>query len=155
MIEAIEAALAATHLTAQERTMILRLKSRLVSGLIVSAVGVTGAVLANAADTNAGAPAGPTGAAGAATQTAPTATPSGATANAPSPNSAGTPASESTMSPRGNPSTSTAATSGSTGPAETTKDNPAKRLFDQLDLNHDGSLSLEEFSRATFQQPPK
>jgi hypothetical protein len=34
-------------------------------------------------------------------------------------------------------------------------DSPAKRIFDQLDTNHDGSLSLEEFSRATFQQPAK
>jgi hypothetical protein len=30
-------------------------------------------------------------------------------------------------------------------------DSPAKRIFDQLDLNHDGMLSLEEFSRAQFQ----
>jgi Ca2+-binding EF-hand superfamily protein len=54
------------------------------------------------------------------------------------------------MSPRGaDPAqtTNTAAT-----PA-TSSDSPAKKIFDQLDLNHDGMLSLDEFSRATFQQP--
>jgi hypothetical protein len=39
--------------------------------------------------------------------------------------------------------------SAATSPAGT--DSPAKRIFDQLDLNHDGMLSLEEFSRAQFQ----
>jgi Ca2+-binding EF-hand superfamily protein len=56
------------------------------------------------------------------------------------------------MAPRGaNPSTTTNATANGAAAA----DNPAKRIFDQLDTNHDGSLSLEEFSRATFQQPAK
>jgi Ca2+-binding EF-hand superfamily protein len=58
------------------------------------------------------------------------------------------------MAPRGaNPSTTTNATAN--GTAAAAADSPAKRIFDQLDTNHDGSLSLEEFSRATFQQPAK
>lgn len=40
-------------------------------------------------------------------------------------------------------------------PSASATDNPAKRLFDQLDSNRDGMLSLDEFSRATFQQPSK
>jgi hypothetical protein len=58
------------------------------------------------------------------------------------------------MSPRGtNPADRTNATAN--GPTGTTgaADSPAKRIFDQLDLNHDGMLTLEEFSRAQFQQP--
>jgi len=53
------------------------------------------------------------------------------------------------MAPRG--TSAAAATNTASPPAAA--DSQAKRLFDQLDLNHDGMLSLEEFSRATFQQP--
>ncbi len=58
------------------------------------------------------------------------------------------------MAPRGtNPADRTNATSnGSTG-TNGAPDSPAKRIFDQLALNHDGVLTLEEFSRAQFQQP--
>jgi Ca2+-binding EF-hand superfamily protein len=56
------------------------------------------------------------------------------------------------MAPRGaNPSATTNAMAGSTGAADT----EAKKIFDQLDANHDGMLSLDEFSRAKFQQPTK
>jgi hypothetical protein len=57
------------------------------------------------------------------------------------------------MAPRGNDAaTTTHATPGAAGAAGA-GDEQAKRIFDQLDLNHDGMLSLDEFSRATFQQP--
>jgi hypothetical protein len=46
-----------------------------------------------------------------------------------------------------------AAPSGGSTPATAANASQAKALFDQLDANHDGMLSLEEFSRATFQQP--
>jgi len=57
------------------------------------------------------------------------------------------------MAPRGtSPSASTnAMANGSTATTPAGTDSPAKRIFDQLDLNHDGVLSLEEFSRAQFQ----
>jgi hypothetical protein len=52
------------------------------------------------------------------------------------------------MAPRGTDAASTPhATPGAAGAG----DSQAKRIFDQLDLNHDGMLSLDEFSRATFQ----
>jgi hypothetical protein len=54
------------------------------------------------------------------------------------------------MAPRGNDAAAAPPTTpGATGAA----DSQAKRIFDQLDLDHDGMLSLDEFSRATFQQP--
>ena len=126
--------------------MIRRLNSNIAYALIASAVGLSGYGVGNAAD-NHTAPDGASKAATApATPTAPQAPPS-------NPGSASTPAAgattDSTMAPRGtNPSAATNATAGAA-------DSPAKRIFDQLDTNHDGSLSLEEFSRATFQQPAK
>jgi Ca2+-binding EF-hand superfamily protein len=55
------------------------------------------------------------------------------------------------MAPRGNDAaTTTHATPGAAGAGD--EQAQAKRIFDQLDLNHDGMLSLDEFSRATFQQ---
>lgn len=110
--------------------MILQLKRRLASGLIVSTIGMAGATFANAAD--------------------------------PPPATADTPAATSTGSPSSAPTTDTTSTRGAeasspTGAANAAgaADSPAKKLFDQLDLNRDGALSLEEFSRATFQQPAK
>ena len=126
--------------------MIRRLNSNIAYALIASAVGLSGYGVGNAADN----PTAPDGASKAATvlgtPTPPQAPPS-------NPGSASTPAAgattDSTMAPRGtNPSAATNATAGAA-------DSPAKRIFDQLDTNHDGSLSLEEFSRATFQQPAK
>jgi hypothetical protein len=85
--------------------MILRLKSRLASGLTIATVALAGTTVASAADTP----------------------------------------------PAGNDAaTTTRATPGAAGAGD--EQAQAKRIFDQLDLNHDGMLSLDEFSRATFQQ---
>jgi len=126
--------------------MIRRLNSNIAYALIASAVGLSGYGVGNAADN----PTVPDGASKAATTPA---TPTAPQAPPSNPGSASTPAAgattDSTMAPRGtNPSAATNATAGAA-------DSPAKRIFDQLDTNHDGSLSLEEFSRATFQQPAK
>ena len=119
--------------------MILRLKSRLASGLIVATVALAGTSVASAADTPA---AGNDANARAGTSAATTAPPA-----APS---AGQSAGDTNMAPRGNDAAATPHTApGAAGAG----DDPAKRIFDQLDLNHDGMLSLDEFSRATFQQP--
>lgn len=59
-----------------------------------------------------------------------------------------------TMAPRGaNASTSTNSSAATS--ADATKDGQARQIFDQLDSNRDGTLSFDEFSRATFQQPAK
>ena len=126
--------------------MIRRLNSNIAYALIASAVGLSGYGVGNAADN----PTAPDGASKAATVPGTTTPPQAPPSN---PGSASTPAAGattgSTMAPRGtNPSAATNATAGAA-------DSPAKRIFDQLDTNHDGSLSLEEFSRATFQQPAK
>ena len=118
--------------------MILRLKSRLASGLIIATVALAGTTLARAADT----------AAAGNDAAAKTATPAGTAANPSTPSSA--PGTQDTnMAPRGNDTATPHTTPGASG----TGDDQAKRIFDQLDLNHDGMLSLDEFSRATFQQP--
>jgi len=129
--------------------MIRRLNSNIAYALIASAVGLSGYGVGNAADN----PTAPDGASKAATTPATPTTPNAPQAAPSNPGSAPTPAAgattDSTMAPRGtNPSAATNATAGAA-------DSPAKRIFDQLDTNHDGSLSLEEFSRATFQQPAK
>ena len=120
--------------------MILRLKSRLASGLIIATGALAGASVARAADS---------AAAGndAATRTG---TPAATTTTTPSTPSTAQGAADMNMAPRGNDAaTTTHATPGGAGAG----DNRAKAIFDQLDLNHDGMLSLDEFSRATFQQP--
>ena len=126
--------------------MIRRLNTNIAYALIASAVGLSGYGVANAAD-NAATPS-----AGESKSTAaPTPSTTGASTST---NAAGTSStapvnSDQSMAPRGtNPAAATNATAGNA-------DSPAKRIFDQLDTNHDGSLSLEEFSRATFQQPAK
>ena len=119
--------------------MILRLKSRLASGLIIATVALAGTTVASAADTPAAGndANGKTGT-------------SAATAASPATPSSAQGAGDTNMAPRGNDAaTTTHAPPGAAGAA----DDQAKRIFDQLDLNHDGMLSLDEFSRATFQQP--
>jgi len=60
------------------------------------------------------------------------------------------------MAPRGtSPAAATNQTANGATGTSAAADSPAKRIFDQLDLNHDGMLTLEEFSRAQFQQPTK
>ena len=117
--------------------MILRLKSRLASGLIIATVALAGTTVASAADTPATGNDGRTGT-------------SAATSTSPAAPSSAQGAGDTNMAPRGNDAaTTTHATPGAAGAGN----DQAKRLFDQLDLNHDGMLSLDEFSRATFQQP--
>lgn len=118
--------------------MILRLKSRLASGLIIATVALAGTSAASAADT-------PT------TGSDANAKAGAATAAPPAAPSTGQGAGDTNMAPRG--SDAAAAPHGTPGAAGA-GDDQAKRIFDQLDLNHDGVLSLDEFSRATF-QPPK
>lgn len=131
--------------------MIRRLNTNIAYALIASAVGLSGYGVANAADNAATTSAGESKSAAAAPATPSTSTSTGA---ATSTNAEGTSTtapvnSDQSMAPRGtNPTAATNATAGNA-------DSPAKRIFDQLDTNHDGSLSLEEFSRATFQQPAK
>jgi hypothetical protein len=54
------------------------------------------------------------------------------------------------------PATGAGAASAASTSEATTSDSAngqARKIFEQLDTNHDGVLSFEEFSRATFQQP--
>jgi len=126
--------------------MIRRLNSNIAYALIASAVGLSGYGVANAADN------ATTTTSGDSKSAAAPATPSAGTSTATEPAGSSTTApvnSDQSMAPRGtNPTAATNTTAGNA-------DSPAKRIFDQLDTNHDGSLSLEEFSRATFQQPAK
>lgn len=98
-------------------------RNRLASVLAVSMLGFAGATRAAAADMTPAVPGSTNGATSAPGATPPTTT---------------------------EPS---AAPSGGSSAATTGNASQARALFDQLDTNHDGMLSLEEFSRATFQQP--
>jgi len=51
---------------------------------------------------------------------------------------------------RPNPGSRPEAASGASS-ADAAKSTDARRVFDQLDANHDGTLSFDEFSRATIQ----
>jgi hypothetical protein len=125
--------------------MMLRLKHRFAAGLIVSTIGMTCAALAVAADNAPGMAPGASTAGSQAPMTG-ASTPAATGGATSSPSSAA----DTTMAPRGaDPAQTTNTASTPASP----KDSPAKKIFDQLDLNHDGMLSLDEFSRATFQQP--
>ncbi|HKU84897.1 MAG TPA: EF-hand domain-containing protein [Casimicrobiaceae bacterium] len=116
--------------------MTLRLKSRLAYGLIVATVALAAATAASGAEP-------------AATGSSANGKP-GASSASPSTASSMPGTGDTNMAPRGNDAAATPHTSpGAAGAG----DDQAKRIFDQLDLNHDGMLSLDEFSRATFQQP--
>ena len=75
----------------------------------------------------------------------PSSTPSQSTA-APSSASPPSPSASTTGGMSNDTSGSTAASSAGT----TSQDVEARKIFDQLDTNHDGTLSFDEFSRATF-----
>ena len=128
--------------------MVERLNNRIAQVLIASGLGLSAIGIAAAANTTTT----PNTSATTATPASPSSStmpPADTSAGTPSPTPAAGATTDSTMAPRGtNPSAATNATAGAA-------DSPAKRIFDQLDTNHDGSLSLEEFSRATFQQPAK
>ena len=130
--------------------MIRKLNTNIAYALIASAVGLSGYGVANAADNAATTSAGESKSAAApATPSTSTSTDAAASTSAAGASTTAPVNSDQSMAPRGtNPTAATNTTAGNA-------DSPAKRIFDQLDTNHDGSLSLEEFSRATFQQPAK
>ena len=107
----------------------------LVTLLAASLLGVSAGTLAAAPDNGAPASAAPD--ANATPPAATSAAPAAGTTTAP------TPATSSNNASSSNP--------GATSATDASKDTQAKKIFDQLDTNHDGALSYEEFSRATFQ----
>jgi len=129
--------------------MIRRLNTNIAYALIASAVGLSGYGVANAADTGTTSAGESKSAAAPATPSTSSSTGAAASTSAAGASTTAPVNSDQSMAPRGtNPTAATNTTAGNA-------DSPAKRIFDQLDTNHDGSLSLEEFSRATFQQPAK
>ena len=123
--------------TVKETPMTSRLRM-LATALAVSIIGLTAAARADD-NPNAAADRNP------ASSTPATATTSPSTTDATPSTAATAPAS---ISPSAGGSSAGAAA------ADASKDDsPARKIFDQLDTNHDGTLSFDEFARATFQQP--
>ena len=63
-----------------------------------------------------------------------------------------TPSASGSESTSASPSTGASAPQSDTTSSAAASESPAKKIFDQLDSNKDGTLTLEEFSRAQFQQ---
>ena len=133
-----------------------RIKTRLATVLAAAAIGVTGT--ACAAVDNATRASSSRDMQLAQADTSTTSSTSSTTSTAPSaaePSSSTSTAT--TTTPSSNASTPTTSSSATTTPAGGATATPpandqARRIFDQLDTNHDGMLSFDEFSRATFQQ---
>lgn len=134
-----------------------RFRIRLATVLAAAAIGVAGTACATVDNATrasssrdmqlAQADTSTTSSSSSATSAAPSAattSPSAATSATPS-SSATTPSTSSSAT-----TTSPAASAGAT--ATPPASDQARRIFDQLDTNHDGMLSFDEFSRATFQQ---